>query len=93
MSVFATYAGDVLLDLTPIGAILWCFALFLISLIIIRYSHRRIYDAGDILAIFFLAAIPIFGIFYYRYYSFDYIYELLPVIAVYILMKNKIVYE
>lgn len=93
MSVFATYVGDVMLDLTPIGAIIWCIAFFIITLSLIRYNHRTEYDIGDILAIFMLAAIPIFGIFYYRYFSFPSFYMLLSVIVIMFFSKHKVVYQ
>lgn len=93
MSVFATYIGDVMLDLSPLGVIIWCSVFFLISICIIRYNHRQEYDVGDILMIFILAAIPIFGIFYYRYYSFQSFYMLIIAIAVYIVSKTKIIYK
>ncbi|MBQ3629725.1 MAG: oligosaccharide repeat unit polymerase [Prevotella sp.] len=93
MSVFAAYVGDVMLDLSPIGAIIWCTVFFLLALAIIRYSHRKVFDAGDVVAIFTLAAIPIFGIFYYRYYSYDSFFMFLSVLTIYLLSKIKIVYE
>lgn len=92
MSVFATYIGDVMLDLSPIGAIIWAFAFFVLCISVIRYSHREDYDAGDILAIFVLATIPIFGIFYYRYYSPQYMYMFVLVIMINCFEKKKIVF-
>ena len=93
MSVFASYIGDVMLDLSPIGMLIWCIAFFVITLSVIQYAHREEYDIGDILLIFILAAIPIFGIFYYRYYSFNSFYMLMVAVAIYIVSKVKITYE
>ena len=92
MSVFATYIGDVMLDLSPVGSILWMMLFVLICILTIRYAHRDEYDVGDVLALFTLAAVPIFGIFYYRYYSFVYFYLFILVVILFILHKVKFVF-
>lgn len=93
MSVFASYIGDVMLDLSPQGAVLWAAFFFLLCISVIRYSHPEELDVGDALSIFVLAAIPIFGIFYYRYYSPQYIYLFLSVIVINIIEKKQFKYE
>lgn len=93
ISVFATYVGDILIDLSPIGAILWCLIFFIICMATIRFNHKEEYDAGDILALFVLAAIPIFGIFYYRYHGFNSFFLFVPTVMIYFFSKNIIVYE
>lgn len=93
ISVFPTYAGDIMLDLSPVGAILWFLTFFVLSLTIIRYSHREVYDASDIVVIFTLAAIPIFGIFYYRYYSISHSYMFLSVAVICFFSKKDIIFK
>ncbi|MBO4906998.1 MAG: oligosaccharide repeat unit polymerase [Bacteroidaceae bacterium] len=91
MSVFATYIGDVMLDLSPVGVIVWSIGFVLICLLLIRYSHREVYDMGDVLAIFMLAVVPIFGVFYYRYYSYMSFFNFSLVAIIYFTHKVKIV--
>lgn len=93
MSVFASYVGDIMLDLSPIGVIIWSLVFSLVAICLIRYSHREEYDIGDILAIFYMAGIPIFGIFYYKYYSFNCFFMLMSVVLLYIISKVKIEYK
>lgn len=91
ISVFASYAGDVLLDLSPIGLIIWSLAFFFIAYILFKRPHREEISVGDYLVFFTLSAIPIFGIFYYRYYSYTYTFMLILVAVIYTLDKYKIV--
>lgn len=93
MSVFATFAGDIMLDLSPFGAVLWFLVFFVFCLSTIRYAHKEEYDVGDIMAIFTLAAIPIFGIFYYRYYAPMNIYMFACVIVLFVVSKVRIIYQ
>ena len=93
ISVFATYIGDVMLDLSPLGAIIWALCYFLLCISIIRYHHREVFDVGDVLAIFVLAVIPIFGIFYYRYYSYFNFYLFALTFIIFIFQKLKVVYD
>jgi len=93
MSVFATYAGDIMLDLSPIGVVIWAFLYFFLCLACIRFAHKEEYDVGDVLIIFTLAAIPIFGIFYYRYYSATYIYMFISVAVVFALSKIQVIFK
>ncbi len=89
MSVFATYIGDILLDLTPIGMILWVVAFFIISVIIFKWPHREELNIGELLAFFVLSIIPTFGIFYYRFMSFTYTFMVILVALVFLLEKYK----
>lgn len=89
ISVFASYAGDILLDLSPIGLILWSITFFFIAVYIFRRSHREEFSVGEYLAYFALSAIPIFGIFYYRYYTFTYTFMLVVVALIYFTDKYK----
>lgn len=89
MSVFATYIGDVLLDLTPVGMILWVIAFFMISVIIFKRPHREELDIGELLLFYVLSIIPVFGIFYYRLMSFTYSFMVILAILLYIADKYK----
>ena len=89
MSVFATYIGDVLLDLTPVGMILWVIAFFMISVIIFKRPHREELDIGELLLFYVLSIIPVFGIFYYRFMSFTYSFMVILAILLYIADKFK----
>ena len=59
-----------------------------LNLLLIRYAHREEYDISDVLAIFVTATIPLFGIFYYRYYSFTYFF--LYAITAVVLLVHKV---
>ena len=91
MSVFATYIGDVLLDLTPVGMILWVLTFFLIAVIIFKWPHREELNIGELLIFYVLSIIPIFGIFYYRLMSFTYSFMVILAILLYISDKFKFV--
>ena len=71
ISVFPTFIGEIMLDLSPIGMISWVIYYSLICFLIIRSSQREEYDIEEIIIIFALAAIPTFGLFYYRYFFFS----------------------
>ena len=90
MSVFATYIGDVLLDLTPIGLIIWLMAFFTISVVIFKRPHREELGIGEVIMFFVLSVVPIFGIFYYRYMSFQYTFTLILASMVFLLDKFKL---
>ncbi|MDD7318615.1 MAG: oligosaccharide repeat unit polymerase [Prevotella sp.] len=83
ISVFASYVGDIMLDLSPVGMVIWIFFYFLINMLIIKRRRREEFDIGEILAIFVSAVIPIFGIFYYKYAFWHYTLMFLMVFIVY----------
>ena len=91
ISVFASYLGDIMIDLSPIGMIIWCMFFFLACIIIFRRPHREEITLGEYLMYFCLSAIPIFGIFYYRYTSYSYIYLMLIVLFIYFTEKYRFV--
>lgn len=69
ISVFPTFIGDIMLDLGPLGMILWVMGYAFIGIRIIRWKDRTEYDVSEILLLFFLGSIPLFGVFYYRYFA------------------------
>ncbi len=93
MSVFASYIGDIMLDLSPIGLIIWCIFFFLVSVSVIKRPHREEMSVGEYITFFALSVIPLFGIFYYRYMAYPYTFMLGIVAFLYVTDKFKIVYE
>lgn len=93
MSVFATYIGDILLDLTPVGMVLWVISFFLIAVIIFRWPHREELNIGELLMFYTLSIIPIFGIFYYRFMSYTYSFMVILAALLYISDKYKFIYS
>ena len=93
ISVFPTFIGDLFLDLSLFGMLSWVIYFFIFSLLIIRRGHKDSYDMGDVIMIFILSAVPIFGIFYYRYFSFTNTLMIAMAVMIYILTKNQIVYK
>lgn len=84
ISVFPTFIGDVLLDLSLPGMLIWVLAF-------IAICHYCIPDtedpdiqvqAGDYLVVFLLGIIPAFGVFYYRFFNFKSTLMILCVILV-----------
>lgn len=89
ISVFASFAGDIMLDIGIAGMLFWVLCYFLLAMAIIRRNHREEFDLSEILAIFMLSVIPLFGIFYYRYHSFMGTFALLLVFGVYFVSRKK----
>ncbi len=89
-TVFASYVGDILIDLTPLGLITWTLAFFFTTIYLFKRPHREEITLGEYLMYFHLSAIPIFGIFYYKYMSFTYTYMLILVSIIYITDHFKI---
>lgn len=87
MSVFASFVGDIMLDLSPIGMLIWVSLFFLITTLAIKRPHRDEMNVGDYLLFFSLSVIPIFGIFYYRYMAFTRSFMWIALLALYITEK------
>lgn len=68
ISVFPTYIGDFLCDTGIIGMLLWVGSFLLLLLSTITKTNNEIYF-GQIFWYYTLATIPMFGIFYYPYYT------------------------
>lgn len=90
ISVFATFIGDIMLDISPIGMMLWvtCFTFF--GLLLIRTSHRTQYDVSEVILVFTMACVPIFGIFYYRYHAFFYTLYVAVALFFYFISRYRI---
>lgn len=89
ISVFPSFVGDLLLDISLIGAIIWVLYYFIIVFLIVKKAHRKEIDIGEMLAIFVMAVIPVFGIFYYRYMIYPHTFIILLTLIVYILTKLR----
>jgi oligosaccharide repeat unit polymerase len=90
ISVFPTFVGDILLDLGFLGVSIWVIYFFLLGMLLIKSAHRTEFHIGEILAIFVLAAIPIFGVFYYRYFAFTYSLMIILTFIIYFLSAKRI---
>ena len=93
VGVFASHVGSWLLDVGVIGAFVLSFLFALISLIVIGRFNREVYDISDVLMLFCLVTIPIFGIFYYRYYSAPLAIQYLVAGLLYLFAKVSIVWH
>lgn len=93
MSIFASFIGDIMLDLSPIGMAIWVLYYFLACLLLIKRAHRTEIDISDVLVIFAAAILPTFGIFYYRFYNRSSTFLVLIGLTIYLLSRYKIVYK
>ncbi|MCR5181082.1 MAG: oligosaccharide repeat unit polymerase [Bacteroidaceae bacterium] len=91
ISVFPTFLGDLLLDASPLGMIIWVIGYFLLLMLLFRRSHREEFDISELLMIYFMAIVPLFGIFYYRFFFFTYSFMLFLVVGVFVVSKYKLV--
>lgn len=89
MSVFPSFIGDIMLDITPIGMLVWILAYFLFGMIVIRMPHRKSLTIEEVLMIFVLSITPIFGIFYYRMMHSYYTYMAMIAVVAFIMSKIK----
>lgn len=93
MSIFATFLGDIMLDLSPIGMIIWTICYFMACCLFIKRGHREEMDISEVLIVFVVGLIPVFGVFSYRYQIFPHTFTIMLVLAFYILSKYKLVYK
>lgn len=70
IGVFATHVGAWILDMGKVGGIVITLLYAMLVIMVIRRYNRRSLDVGELLLLFTLANIPLFGIFYYRFHSF-----------------------
>lgn len=90
IGVFATHVGSWLLDTGIMGSIVISLFFSFVVLLIIKKYNREEYDIAEILLLFTLATIPIFGIFYYRFYHIAIALQYIMAIILYILSKITI---
>ncbi len=68
ISIFATYLGDFLCDTGIFGMLLWALCFLILLLLTIAKTTDTV-SFGQILWYYLLATIPMFGIFYYPYFT------------------------
>ena len=97
ISVFPTFIGDVMLDLTLPGMIIWVLAFIAICYRCIPSTndsddtgeeHTTTIHAADYLTVFLLGIVPTFGIFYYRFFNYKSTLMILCVVIVIYLSKH-----
>ncbi len=93
VGVFASHVGSWLLDAGVVGATVLSLLFALLCCWVIRRYDRIVFDIGDLFMIFILAAVPVFGIFYYRYYSISTTFVCVPVIFFYMYSKLNFVWK
>lgn len=93
ISVFPSFVGDLLLDLSPLGMSVWVLYYFLLCCLLIRRAHREELEISEVLALFVVASVPIFGVFYYRFFNTGRAYTVLVVAITYLVSRCKWVYK
>lgn len=93
IGVFASHVGSWLLDTGVIGATLLSLLYALIVCLVIGNYDRVHFDVADLLMLFALGAVPTFGIFYYRYYSFQTAVVYAAAIVLFLCSKYLIVWK
>lgn len=92
IGVFATHVGAWMLDIGVVGAIVWSILFALLCTLIIMYINRSEFEITEVMMLFILATIPIFGIFYYRFHSFQIALQYLVVGLLFLMSKVKLVW-
>lgn len=93
IGVFASHIGSWFLDTGVIGSTLISIVFALLCCLVIKWYNRTEYDIADVIMIYTLVAIPTFGIFYYRYYSFQTAIVYVAAIALYFFSKYLFVWR
>ena len=93
IGVFASHVGSWLLDIGVIGATLVSLIFALIVCLVINKYNRVQFDVADLLMLFALGAVPTFGVFYYRYYTYQTAVVYAAAILLFLLSKFVIVWK
>lgn len=91
IGVFASHVGSWLIDLGAVGATLLCGLFALGCVLIIKTYDRDTYDIAEVFMLFILASVPIFGIFYYRFYNMNIAIQYALAFALYLFSKVEVV--
>lgn len=78
-NVFASFLGIFLLDMGKIPMILWTLAFSALCIFILPRPKDKAVSFWKIMMTYTLATVPVFGIFYYRYFHFT--FALIPCVA------------
>lgn len=87
-NVFASFLGTFLLDMGKMPMILWVLAFFVLCILILPRPKEKTVSFWKIMVTYTLATVPVFGIFYYRYFHFT--FALIPCIAFIMLVISTI---
>lgn len=93
IGVFATHVGAWMLDIGLTGCIMYASFYALLCILLIKYHNRTEFDISEVLMLFILATIPIFGIFYHRFHNFTIALQYVLVGILYIMSKYKFVWK
>lgn len=93
IGVFATHVGSWLIDIGVVGCFVYAMIFSLICLLIIKYFNRTDYEISEVLILFVLSTTPIFGVFYYRFHSFQIALQYLIAGLLYLMSKYKFVWK
>ena len=87
-SVFSTFLGTIMVDLGKKGMIIYAiiFSVFM-NFLVKRQKRRSEIDFSWLILLFIFVSIPIFGIFYYRYYNYNASFFVVCSIFLYALFK------
>lgn len=93
IGVFASHVGSWLLDTGIAGACIISCLFALLCLYVIKYYDRTVFDVSDLLLLFILASVPLFGVFYYRFYNPNIAIQYLVAILYFVFSKFKFVFS
>lgn len=93
ISVFATFIGDFLLDVGLVGTIVWVVAFFILCVTFFPRSNDMVVSLGQLFFVFIMGGIPVFGVFYYRYFHFYYTITLIAVVIASLCFHYKFKYK
>ena len=93
IGVFATHVGAWLLDIGLAGCIIYTLSFALVCILLIKYYNRKEFEITEVLLIFIVATLPIFGIFYSRFYNFSNAVQYLLVAILYFLSRYHFVWS
>ncbi|MCQ2095938.1 MAG: oligosaccharide repeat unit polymerase [Bacteroidaceae bacterium] len=93
IGVFASHVGSWLLDTGVVGASVISCLFALLCVAVIRYYGRRVFDVSEFLMLFILASVPLFGVFYYRFYNPNIALQYLIAGFLFLFSKIKIVWS
>ena len=93
VGVFASHVGSWFLDAGVVGSIIFSALFAIVCCLVIQQYDRTEFDIAEVFLIFVLAAVPSFGIFYYRYYSIATAFIYVPALLLYLFSKADFVWK
>ena len=92
IGVFATHVGAWLLDIGLAGCIVYTIFFAFVCSLLIKYYNRTEFEITEVLLIFVTATVPIFGIFYSRFYNYAIALQYLFAGILYFLSRYRFVW-